>query len=71
MSHDSILSDARLKQLDELEDLFDKFAVLLHTMGGTDPAGERFGSRNLSLSYTHLEDAVNRAQLHAVQETFR
>ncbi|MBL3567778.1 hypothetical protein JMM59_22645 [Rhodovulum sulfidophilum] len=40
------------------------FIAKLHEIGGTDPEGDRFGSRDLSLANTHAEDAVMRACRH-------
>ena len=37
---------------------------LLHQIGGTDPAGDRFASRELSLAATKLEEAVMWAVKH-------
>lgn len=37
---------------------------LLHYIGGTDPAGERQGSRELSLAQTKIEEAVMWAVKH-------
>lgn len=36
----------------------------LHKMGGTDPSGDKFASRDLSLANTHIEDAVMRVVRH-------
>ncbi|WP_425099146.1 DUF7681 family protein [Tropicibacter sp. S64] len=51
-------------QVDGVKELGDMFIDLCHEIGGTDPDGERAGSRNLSLAITHIEDAVMRAVRH-------
>lgn len=39
-------------------------AKLFHDAGNTSYESERFASRNLSMAFTHLEDAVMRAVKH-------
>lgn len=60
------LSSDELDQLNRIEELTDEFADLLSEIGGTEPGTERFGSRNLSLAFTNMEDAAMRAQLHII-----
>ncbi len=59
-----ILSDAEKALMVEVKDAGAAFIALLHKIGGTDPAGDRQGSRDLSLAQTHTEDAVMRAVRH-------
>jgi len=59
-----VLSDAEKARMVRIKDLGAEFAAVLHEIGGTDPAGEKFGSRNLALSFGHIEDAVYRAVKH-------
>lgn len=59
-----VLSDAEKAQMQEIKDMGAAFITKLHEMGGTDPSGDRFGSRELSLANTHAEDAVMRAVRH-------
>lgn len=59
-----VLSDAEKAQMAEIKDLGLAFIRKLHEIGGTDPAGDRFASRDLSLANTHAEDAVMRAVRH-------
>lgn len=59
-----ILSDAEKAQMQRIKDMGAAFIADLHQMGGTDPAGDRFASRDLSLANTHIEDAVMRAVRH-------
>lgn len=62
-----VLSDAEKKLMGEVKDLGLAFINKLHEIGGTDPAGERMGSANLTLSMRHAEDAVYRAVKHITQ----
>jgi len=59
-----VLSDDEKVQMQRIRDLGAAFLVVLHKIGGTDPSGDRFGSRDLSLAATHAEDAVMRAVRH-------
>lgn len=59
-----ILSEEEKAQMVALKDLGAAFIAKLHEVGGTDPAGDRFASRDLSLANTHAEDAVMRAVRH-------
>lgn len=59
-----VLSDVEKAQMQELKDLGAAFIALLHGIGDTDPSGDRFASRDLSLANTHMEDAVMRAVRH-------
>lgn len=62
-----VLSDAEKAQVKGIKDLGLLFIEALHEIGGTDPAGERMGSANLTLSMRHAEDAVYRAVKHITQ----
>ena len=44
--------------------LCNEVGAALHELGGTDPLGEKFASRDLSLANTHIEDAVLRVLRH-------
>ena len=59
-----VLSDAEKARMQSIKDLGAEFIAKLHEIGGTDPAGDRFASRDLSLANTHAEDAVMRAVRH-------
>lgn len=59
-----VLGDAEKASMQEVKDLGAAFIAKLHEIGKTDPAGDRFASRDLSLANTHAEDAVMRAVRH-------
>ena len=59
-----VLSDAEKAQMQAIKDMGAAFIAKLHEIGGTDPAGDRLGSRDLALANTHAEDAVMRAVRH-------
>lgn len=59
-----VLSDAEKEQMQQVKDMGAAFIAKLHEIGGTDPNGDRFASRDLSLANTHAEDAVMRAVRH-------
>lgn len=59
-----VLSDAEKAQMQQVKDMGAAFIAKLHEIGGTDPNGDRFASRDLSLANTHAEDAVMRAVRH-------
>lgn len=59
-----VLSDAEKALMQEIKDMGAAFIAKLHEIGGTDAAGDRFASRDLSLANTHAEDAVMRAVRH-------
>lgn len=59
-----VLGDKEKQQMLEIKDLGAAFIAKLHEIGETDPAGERFASRNLALAFGHIEDAVYRAVKH-------
>ena len=61
------LSDMEKQQMDAIKDAGLAFVMLLHSIGGTDPNGDRQASRNLSLAQTHAEDAVMRAVKHLTE----
>lgn len=61
------LSEVEKIQMTRLKDLGAQFITLLHEVGGTDPEGEHFASRDLSLANTHAEDAVMRAVRHVTK----
>tara|TARA_R110002111_G_scaffold90089_1_gene140348 strand:- start:1193 stop:1450 length:258 start_codon:yes stop_codon:yes gene_type:complete len=59
-----VLTEAEKAQVDVIKQRGAEFIEYLHTIGQTDPEGERMASRNLSLAMTHMEDAVMRAVRH-------
>jgi hypothetical protein len=59
-----VLSDPEKQQMQELKDAGLAFAQLCHTIGGTEPTGERQASRDLSLAQTKIEEAVMWAVKH-------
>lgn len=61
------LTDAEKAQVDMIKQMGAEFIDLMHEIGGTDPAGERLGSRDLSLAVTHIEDATMRAVRHVTK----
>lgn len=48
----------------DVKDVGLAFIQLLHKIGGTDPNGERQGTRELSTAQTHIETAVMWAVKH-------
>lgn len=58
------LSDAEKAQMQEIKDMGAAFIAKCHEIGGTDPNGDRLGSRDLALAVTHAEDATMRAVRH-------
>lgn len=58
------LTDEEKAQMVAVKDIGLAFITKLHEIGGTDPEGDRFASRNLALSFGHIEDAVYRAVKH-------
>jgi hypothetical protein len=62
--HYRVLTDAEKAQVDIVKQRGAEFIAFLHEIGGTDPEAERMASRDLSLSMTHMEDAVMRAVRH-------
>jgi len=58
------LTEDEKVQMKMVKDLGVDFVNLLHSIGGTDPTGDRMGSANLTLSLRHMEDAVYRAVKH-------
>jgi hypothetical protein len=59
-----VLSDVEKQQMQELKDSGLAFAQMLHIIGGTEPTGEKQGSRELSLAQTKIEEAVMWAVKH-------
>ncbi|MBC6714741.1 hypothetical protein H9Q09_00895 [Aurantimonas sp. DM33-3] len=59
-----VLSEEEKSQMQEIKDMGAAFIAKLHEIGGTNPTGQSFGSRDLSLANTHAEDAVMRAVRH-------
>lgn len=64
-----VLSEEEKAYMTEVKDMGAEFTQLLHRIGGTSspntPEGEhKFASRNLSLAFTAMEDAVMRAVKH-------
>lgn len=68
-----VLSPEEQELMVHIKDLGAAFVNLLHKAGGTTPPAEgsredhRFASRNLSMAFTHMEDAVMRAVKHITQ----
>jgi hypothetical protein len=61
-----VLSDAEKQLMKSLKDTGLAFIEMLHIIGATDPAaGERLGSRELSVAQTKMEEAVMWAVKHA------
>lgn len=59
------LTDFEKAQMTEVKDLGQAFIDKLHDIGGTTKSGPpQFGSRDLALANTHIEDAVMRAIRH-------
>lgn len=58
------LSEAEKDQMKSVKDLGLDAISLLHQIGGTDPAGDRLASRELSLAATKIEEAVMWAVKH-------
>lgn len=59
-----VLTDQEKADIQTVKDLGQDFINALHRIGGSDEGGDRFGSRDLSLANTHMEDAVMRAVRH-------
>ena len=59
-----ILSEVEKANMMRVKDAGAAFIALLHEIGGTEPSGDRFASRDLALANTHAEDAVMRAVRH-------
>lgn len=59
-----VLSDTEKEQMRLLKDKGLEFYNLLHSIGETDPAGDRLASRELSLAATNAEQAVMWAVKH-------
>ncbi len=59
-----VLSDTEKEQMRLLEDKGLEFFNLLHTIGETDPAGNKLASRELSLAATKAEEAFMWAVKH-------
>lgn len=62
-----VLTDAEKAQMQKLKDDGLAFVELLHAIGGTDPAGDRHASRELSLAQTKIEEAVMWAVKHVTR----
>lgn len=59
-----VLSDDEKAQMLALKDAGLAYLDLLHQIGGTSPAGDRFASRELSIAATKTEEAVMWAVKH-------
>jgi hypothetical protein len=59
-----VLSDTEKVQMVGVKDRGLSFLEYLHSIGGTDANGDRFGSRELSLAATKMEEAVMWATKH-------
>lgn len=53
-----VLSDAEKAHMQAIKDKGLELLTLLHEVGATDPAGDRLGSRELSIAATKLEESV-------------
>ncbi len=62
-----ILSEDEKQKIVKVKDLGAEFVALLHEIGDSNPQGAYFGSRNLSLANTHIEDAVMRVVRHITE----
>lgn len=62
-----VLDDTEKQSMQSVKDLGLLFVRTLHTIGGTDPAGERQGSRELSIAQTKMEEAVMWAVKHVTR----
>ncbi len=62
-----VLSDDEKKSMQALKDGGLAFVTMLHGVGGTDPAGDRHASRELSLAQTKIEEAVMWAVKHVTR----
>lgn len=62
-----VLSDHEKEVVAKFKELGARFIEACHEIGGTDPAGERLASRDLSLAVTHMEDACMRAVRHVTK----
>ncbi len=58
------LDDTEKETMKSVKDLGLLFTQLLHKIGGTDPAQDRQGSRELSTAQTKIEEAVMWATKH-------
>jgi hypothetical protein len=58
------LTSAEKEQIDRIKELGQEFVDLLHEIGKSQRGSDRFASRDLALSNTHIEDAVMRAVRH-------
>lgn len=61
------LTDLEKRQVDQIKAQGHSLLMTLHAVGGTNPAGDRMASRDLSLAQTHIEDAVMRAVRHVTK----
>lgn len=59
-----VLSEAEKLSMQRLRDKGLELYTLLHEVGGSDPSGDRFASRELSLAATNVEQAVMWAVKH-------
>lgn len=59
-----VLSDEEKARMQALKDKGLEMIELLHQCGGTDPNGDRFASRELSIAGTKTEEAVMWAVKH-------
>lgn len=59
-----VLSGAEKAQMQALKDAGFAFITLLHDIGGTDAAADRFASRELSIAGTKAEESVMWAVKH-------
>lgn len=62
-----VLSEGEKAQMQALKDGGLVFVELLHSVGGTDAAGDRQGSRELEIAQTKIEEAVMWAVKHVTR----
>lgn len=59
-----VLTDTEKAQMQHIKDMGLSFIVVLHNIGVTNPTGDRFATRELSLAATNMEQAVMWAVKH-------
>lgn len=62
-----VLTDAEKADMVQIKDLGAAFLSVLHRIGGTDVAGGRMSSRELSIAQTKAEEAVMWAVKHVTR----
>jgi RNA 3'-terminal phosphate cyclase len=59
-----VLTDEEKRVMKGVKDAGLAFVTMLHAIGGTDPKGDKLGSRELALAATNAEQAVMWAVKH-------